>query len=74
MEVADSARKHGVADEDIRHAVRNELRTISQDDRLLVIGPSRNAQLLEIVVLDPDGDPVAIHAMPLRAKFFDFLR
>lgn len=54
--------------------VRNELRTISQGDRLLVIGPSRDAQLLEIVVLDPDGDPVAIHAMPLRAKFFDFLR
>ncbi len=38
------------------------------------MGPSRDAQLLEIVVLDPDGDPVAIHAMPLRAEFFDFLR
>lgn len=58
----------------IHHAVRNELRTISQGDRLLVIGPSRAAQLLEIVVIDHDGDLLAIHAMPLRAKFFDFLR
>lgn len=52
----------------------NELRTISQGDRLLVIGPSRAAQLLEIVVIDHDGDLLAVHAMPLRAKFFDFLR
>ena len=74
MEIADSARKHGIADEDIRHAVRNELRTIAQGDRLLVIGPARDAGLLEVVVLDPDDDPVAIHAMPLRPKFLDFLR
>ena len=29
--------------------------------------------LLEIVVLDPDTEPVIIHAMPLRAKFYRFL-
>ncbi len=74
MEIAESARKHGVPDDDIRHAVRNELRTISQGDRLLIIGPSRDVQLLEVVVLDTDDDLVAIHAMPLRAKFFHFLR
>ncbi len=38
------------------------------------IGPTRAAQLLEIVVINHDGDLLAIHAMPLRAKFFDFLR
>ena len=58
MEIADSARKHGIADEDIRHAVRVEFRAISQGDRLLIIGADRAGRLLEIVVLDPDGDPV----------------
>ena len=74
MEIAESARKHGVADDDIRHAVHLELRTITQDDRLLIIGPDRSDRLLEVVVLDPDDDPVAIHAMPLRSTFFELLR
>lgn len=74
MEIAESARKHGVADDDIRHAVRLELRTIRQGDRLLIIGPDRRGRLLEVVVLDPDDDPVAIHAMPLRSTFFELLR
>lgn len=74
MEIADSARKHGISDEDIRHAVQMALRTISQDpDRLLVIGADRSGQLLEIVVLDPDEDPIAIHAMRLRRKFYRYL-
>lgn len=74
MEIADSARKHGIPDEDIRHAVRMALRTISQDtDRILFIGPNRAAQLLEVVVLDPDDDPVAIHAMRLRPQFNRYL-
>ena len=29
---------------------------------------------VEIVVLDPDDDPVIIHAMSLRQKFYDYLR
>ncbi len=65
MEIADSARNHGISEVDIALAVRHELRTIFQDDRLLIIGPARDAQLLEIVVLDPDGEPVVIHAMAL---------
>lgn len=74
MEIADSARKHGISDDDIRHAVQMALRTISQDpDRLLVIGADRSGQLLEIVVLDPDDDPIAIHAMRLRRKFYRYL-
>lgn len=74
MKIAESARKHGVVDADIRHAVRLELRTVSQGDRLLVIGPDRSGRLLEVVVLDPDDDPVAIHAMPLRSTFYELLR
>lgn len=74
LEIADSARKHGIPDEDIRHAVRMALRAVSQDpDRLLLIGPDRAGQLLEVVVLDPDEDPVAIHAMRLRPQFHRYL-
>jgi hypothetical protein len=40
---------------------------------VLVIGPDRVGALLEIVVLDPDTEPVIIHAMPLRSKFYRFL-
>jgi len=51
MEVADSARKHGVHDEDIEHAVRNPLRVISGNDRHLIIAGDRSGRLLEVVVL-----------------------
>lgn len=71
VEIADNARKHGVVDEDIEHAVRNAIRVVSQRDRDLYIGADRTGRLLEVVVLDDDGQPVAIHAMPLRPKFYE---
>ena len=76
MEIADSARKHGVPDEDINHAVRNPIRLLAGEGRALVIGPDRAGRLLEVVVLDddPEEEPVIIHAMPLRPKFRDYLR
>jgi len=58
----------GVADEDIEHAVRNAIRVVSQGDRDLYIGADRTGRLLEVVVLDDDGQPVAIHAMALRPR------
>ncbi len=75
MEIADSARKHGIEDKDMLHATRLPISLIRQNDRLLlVIGPDRNAQLLEIVILDPDSDePVIIHADILRPKFYKYL-
>jgi len=42
-------------------------------DRVLVIGADSAGRLLEVVVLDPDDDPVAIRAMPLRPKFYRYL-
>jgi hypothetical protein len=73
VEIADSARRHGVADGDIHHAVRNAIRMIHQNDndRVLYIGPDRSSRLLEVVVLDEDD--VAIHAMRLRPNFYDYL-
>lgn len=44
------------------------------DDLTMLIGPAADGALLEIGVLDIDGDdPVVIHAMPLRRKFYRFL-
>ena len=44
------------------------------DDLTMLIGPATDGALLEIGVLDLDGeDPVVIHAMSLRAKFYRLL-
>ncbi|MDA8072464.1 MAG: hypothetical protein M0Z82_12915 [Actinomycetota bacterium] len=74
MEIADRARRHGISDEDIQAAVQVPFRIVGQgEDRVLVIGADRAGRLLEIVVLDPYDNPVAIHAMPLRRKFYHYL-
>ncbi len=73
MEVHSSARRHGIADDDIIHAVEHSMVVddLGEDpDRWLVIGPDRAANLLEVIVLvTADGDEVIIHAMPLRAIY-----
>jgi hypothetical protein len=69
-EIEDSARKHGVADEDMLHAVRNAIREARLEDLTMLIGPAADGSLLEIGLLDFDGDdPTIIHAMPAREKF-----
>ena len=75
MRIGEPARKHGVAAEDIRHATRNAVRRITMDDDLtMLIGPTRDGALLEIGVLDLNGeDAVNIPAMPLRPSFRRFL-
>lgn len=69
MEVHSSARRHGVADEDMLHAVRNPMVVddLGDDpDRWLVVGPDRAANLLEVIVLlTEEGTEMIIHAMPL---------
>ena len=78
MEVHRSARKHGVADEDILHAIDHALaiEDIGEDpDRWLVLGPDRAANMLEVVVLiTGERDQLAIHAMPMRPIYEDLLR
>ncbi len=75
MRIGGPARNHGDTDDDVRHAVRNAVRRITMgEDLTMLIGPAADGSLLEIGVLDVDGDdPVAIHAMPLRPKFYRFL-
>ena len=79
MEIHRSARKHGIDDADILHAVDHAIVVIDLDPdadppRVLAIGPDRAGNLLEIIWLEFD-DPMAlvIHAMALRATFHDLL-
>ncbi len=71
MEIHPSARKHGVPDEEIHHAIAHAMAIDAQDDDTrLYLGPARNAQLLEIVTLArDDGSELVIHAMPMRPKY-----
>ena len=49
-------------------------RVVLKEDLTMLIGPATDGALLEIGVLDIDGDdPVVVHAMPLRQKFYRFL-
>lgn len=75
MRIGEPARKHGIADADIWHALRNAMRRVLLDDDLVVlIGPASDGALLGIGVLDiEDDDSVVIHAQPLRPKFHRFL-
>lgn len=78
MEIHRSARKHGVADEDILHAIDHALaiEDIGEDpDRWLVLGPDRAVNMLEVVVLTTaEGTQLAIHAMPMRPIYERLLR
>lgn len=69
MRIGEPARKHGIPDEDIWHAIRNAIRSHADDAFTMLIGPAQDGSLLEIGILDAEGDdPVVIHAMPLRDK------
>jgi hypothetical protein len=71
LEIHPSARKHGIADEDIEHAVTHAMAIDdTQDDARLYLGPARNADLLEVVTIARDDDSeLAIHAMRIRPKY-----
>jgi hypothetical protein len=43
------------------------------EDLTMLIGPARDGTPLEIGVLDIGDDPVVIHAMWLRPKFYPFI-
>lgn len=78
MEILRSARKHGVREEDIRHAWLNAIRLVVYEyegqERLLAIGPDRHGRLLELVAVPVDLPNRIIHADALRPTLFDYLR
>jgi hypothetical protein len=79
VEIHRSARRHGVSDDDIEHALANglvyvELEPDSDPPKFLCIGPSRAGTLLEVIWLDlADERMLVIHAMTLRPIYYDLL-
>jgi len=68
--IADSARKHGVSDEDIVHAHAHPIRVFELDDGFtMVIGANRAAIIYEIGVVKGVTAPVVVHAMRARKQF-----
>jgi hypothetical protein len=71
VRIAQPARKHDIADEDMFHAVRNSIAQWHLDDDLTMrVGPARDGELLEVGVLGVDtDDPVIVHAMRARPQY-----
>ena len=69
--VLESARKHGVSDDDMLHAYRNPIRFFDLEDLVMLIGPDRSARLIEIGVDRSEGIEFIVHAMAARAKFLE---
>lgn len=71
LQVHPSARKHGIADVDIEHAVAHAMAIEDQQgDKRLYLGPARSAQLLEVITfVRTDDSELAIHAMGMRPRY-----
>jgi len=68
--IAESARKHGVSDEDMLQAYANPFRVFELDDGFtMLIGANRVAIIFEVGVVDGTETPVIVHAMRAREKF-----
>ena len=67
--VLNSARKHGIGDEDMLHAYRNPIRVFDLGDLVMLIGVDQNGRLLEIGVTEGEGVEFVVHAMPARSQF-----
>ena len=68
-----SARRHGIPDDGIRHALRNFVAHAvdPEDDSVeLFLGPDYAGNLIEVGVLDAGEELVIIHAMPGRMRRF----
>jgi len=67
--ILESARKHGVFDEDIVHAYQHPIRVLGLDDLTMLIGADRSGRLLEVGLSTGEGIDFIVHAMPARPKF-----
>lgn len=78
MEIARSAYRHGVSDENIIHAWENAVRLVEYEyageERLLVIGAALSGKMLELIAVPTDAPSRIIHADRLQPKRYDYLR
>lgn len=78
MWIHESAYRHGLTDDEIRHAWDNAMGFYDIDIehepiKSLCIGPDRAGNLLEVLYLQADDADLIIHAMPLRTAFRAYL-
>ena len=75
MEIHRTARKLGIAEADLRHAVYAGDLEGDAPLRVLYLGPDRAGNLLEVVVIERnDGSELAIHAMKMRRRYRQLMR
>ena len=78
LDIHPSARKHGITDADIEHAMEQALVvTVLEEDRkkVLYVGPDRAGNLLEVIAIRRTSLPeLVIHAMRMRPRYADLLR
>lgn len=70
-DIYESARKHGVSDDDILHAIDFAFLAAEEDDgKVLYLGPDKSGNLLEVVtVRRDDATEIVIHAMKMRRMY-----
>jgi len=79
VEIHRSARKHGVSDSAVRHAITHaivivDLEPDEEPPKVLAIGPDDAGNLLEIIWVELDeGREVVFRAMGLRPAFVGLL-
>jgi len=76
VEILASARRHGISDDDIRHAVENSLaggRSDDQTDFVMLVGPDQSGNLIEVGIVVTDDIEYAIHAMRARNQYLEWL-
>lgn len=76
VDIYRSARKHGVTDADIVHAVDHALGAAEQDDgKVLYLGADRAGNTLEVVSVTRDDDTeIVIHAVRMGRLYEPLLR
>lgn len=74
--IRNSARKHRVGDDDMLHALRHAIRYFDLDEGfLMIVGPDRAGELIEVGVTRSEGVVTIVHAMsPARPGFRRFVR
>lgn len=71
VRIAQTARKHGITDDDMLHAVRNPIAQWQLDDDFTMrVDPAHDGDLLEVGILGIDtDDSVIVHAMGARPRY-----
>lgn len=67
--ILESARRHGIADDDMLHAYHHPIRVFRAQGLVMLIGADRSGRLLEVGVASAEGLDFVVHAMHARPRF-----